>query len=257
MNTIEVRGESSADCCVSEVVFHYAEFALGGVFPFVKLDMLAFYRLELALMHPISINVSDNTRVLEIYDGVVDEKSGSGGRVEDVEVVIFDPRSIEIGRRVCTCVKGNGVFGVALLANSYKVSIDPNLSEGNVSCYFILSVLIEEDEGILSQVTAVVLAPSETWMIGVVYLDAKLGNVGDGTRSGREGDSGIIRGKPNWFFTLHIVICHIPLNLVKDLGNEEKVFDGGIVTESGGEDLIVKLSVPQDVDCWEKVLCPS
>jgi len=88
-------------------------------------------------------------------------------------------------------------------------------------------------------------------------LYAELGNVGDGTRSGREGDSGVICGKPNWFFTLHVVICHILLNLVKDLRDKEKVFNGGIVMESGGEDLVVKLSVPQNVDRWEEVLRPS
>jgi len=176
--------------------------------------------------------------------------------VENVKVVIFDPRSIEIGRRVCSCVKGDGVLGVALLTNSYKVSIDPDLSEGDVSCYFILSVLIEKNEGVLPRITAVILAPSETRMIGVVHLDAELGNIGDGTRSGREGNSGVIRSEPNWFFTLHIVVHHIPFDFVKDLGNEKEVFDSGIVAEGGGEDLIVKFSIPQDINCWEEILRP-
>jgi len=167
-NAIEMRDEPSVDRGVSEVVFHHTEFALGGVFPFVKLDTLAFYCLELVLMHPISVDISDNTRVLEIYDGIVDEESGSGGGMENVEVVIFDPRTIEIGRGVCACMKGNGVLGVALLANSYKVSIDPNLSKSDVSRYFVLPILIEEDEGVLSRITAIVLAPPKTWVIWII-----------------------------------------------------------------------------------------
>jgi len=56
---------------------------------------------------------------------------------------------------------------------------------------------------------------------------------------------------------LYVVICHIPFNFVKNLRDEEKMFDSGIVTESGGEDLIIELSVPQNVDCWEEILRPS
>jgi len=88
--------------------------------------------------------------------------------VEDIEVVIFDPRAVEIGRGVCLCVKGDGVLGIALLANSYKVSINPNLSESDVSCYLILPILIEEDEGVLPRITTVILAPPKTWMIWII-----------------------------------------------------------------------------------------
>ena len=94
-------------------------------------------------------------------------------------------------------------------------------------------------------------------MVGVVYLDTELGNIGDGARSGREGNGGVIDGKPNWFFTLYVVICHVTLDFVKNLRDKEEVFDGGIITEGGGEDLVVKLSVPQDVDRQEKILRPS
>ena len=104
---IEMGSEPGADRSVSKVPFHHTEFALGAVLPSVKLNSLALYCLEFALMCSIPVNVSDNTRILEINDGVVDEESGSGGRVENIEVIIFDPRAIEIGGRVCTCVEGN------------------------------------------------------------------------------------------------------------------------------------------------------
>jgi len=41
------------------------------------------------------------------------------------------------------------------------------------------------------------------------------------------------------------------------LRDKEEVFDGGVIAEGGSENLIVKLRVPQDVDCWEEILYPS
>jgi len=136
--TIKMRNESGANSSVSKVSLHHTEFALGAIFPLIKLNSLALYCLEFTLMCLISINVSNNTRILEINNGIVDEESGSGGRVENVKVVIFDPRAIEIGSRVCTCMEGDGKLRVAMLASPYKVSIDPSLPEGDVACHLVL-----------------------------------------------------------------------------------------------------------------------
>jgi len=56
---------------------------------------------------------------------------------------------------------------------------------------------------------------------------------------------------------LHVAVQHVTLNLLKDLGDEEEVFDCCVVAEGGGEDLVIKLSVPQNVQGWEEVLRPS
>jgi len=41
------------------------------------------------------------------------------------------------------------------------------------------------------------------------------------------------------------------------LGNEEEVFNRGIIVEGGGEYLVVELSVPQNVQGWEEILHPG
>ena len=41
------------------------------------------------------------------------------------------------------------------------------------------------------------------------------------------------------------------------MGDEEEVFDHSVIGESGGEHLVVKLSVPQNVQGWEKILRPG
>jgi len=35
------------------------------------------------------------------------------------------------------------------------------------------------------------------------------------------------------------------------------MFDCGVVTEGGSEHLVIELSVPQNVQGWEEILCPS
>ena len=206
VNVIEMGGKSGANSSVSKVALHHTKFALSIVLPSIKLNLLALYRLELALMCSISINVSNNARVFEVYNGVVDEELGGGRGVKNIEIVIFDPRVVEIGRGMCMCMERDGVLGVSPFADSYNMSINPNLSEGDVSCNFILSILIEEDQGVLPHITAVVLAPSDSWVIGVIKLLSELGNIGDRARSGGEGNGRVIHGEPNWFVVLYIVI---------------------------------------------------
>ena len=205
-DAIKMRDKLGANCSIGKVSFHHAEFALGAVFPLIKLNLLALYCLEFALMCSISIDVSNNTRILEIDDGIVDEELGSGGRVENIEVIIFDPRMIEIGGGMCTCIEGNGKLRVAVLASPYKVSIDSNLSEGDVACHLVLPVLVKEDKQILPRITAVVLTPSSSWMVRVIKLMSELRDIGNGARCGGEGDGRVVLSKPNWFVILHIVV---------------------------------------------------
>jgi len=205
-DTIEMRDKSGTNGSTCKVSFHHAEFALGAVFPSIKFNSLALYRLKFALMCSISIDVSNNTRILKIDNGVVDEKSGSGGGVENVEVVVLDPRAIEVGSRMCMCMKGNGKLRVAALASPYKMSIDPNLPEGDIACHLILSVLIDEDKRLLPCITMVILAPSNSWVVWIIKLLSKLRDVGNGTRRGGKGDGGVVLSKPDWFVILHIVI---------------------------------------------------
>ena len=206
MNAIEMRGESSADGSVGEVSLHHTEFALGIAFSSVKFNLLVLYHLEFTLMCLIPIDISNNTRVLEVYDGIANEKSRGGRRVKNVEVVIFDPRAIEIWSGMCLHMKGNGILGVSWLADPYDVSVNSNLPEGNISWYFILTILIEKDKRVLPYITAVILTPSNSWVIWVVKLLSELGNVGDGIRHGGEGNGGIILSESNWFIALYIII---------------------------------------------------
>jgi len=52
------------------------------------------------------MNISDDPRIFEVNEGVVNKESTSGQGVEDVEVSIFDPDTVEIGRGEGLSVKG-------------------------------------------------------------------------------------------------------------------------------------------------------
>ena len=198
--------ESGVDRSISKVSFHHTEFALGAVFPSIKLDLLAFYRLEFALMCSIPVNISDNTGILEINDGVVDKESGSGGGVENVEVIIFDPRAIEIGGGMCTCVEGDRKLGTATFVSPDKVSVNPNLPEGDIACHLVLPIFVEENEWVLLCITAVVLTPPVSWVVWIVKLIHELGDVGDRTGCRRKGNGRVILSESDWLVALHIVV---------------------------------------------------
>jgi len=205
-NAIEVGSESDANGSISEMALYHTQLALSVIFSFVKFNLLALYRLKFTLMCLIPVDISDNTGVFEVYDGIVNKESGGRRGVEDVEVIVFDPRTIEIGSRVCMCMEGNGILRVAVLASPYKMSVNPNLSEGDVTCHLILTILIEEDKRVLPHITAVILAPSSSWMVRVIKLLSELRDIGNGARCGREGDSGVVLSEPNWFVVLHVIV---------------------------------------------------
>ena len=211
-NTVEVRGESGADSSVGEVSLHHTKLALGTAFSSIKFNSLALYHLEFVLVCLIPIDVSNNTRVLEIYNGIVDEESRGGGGVKDVKVIVFDPRTVKVGGGVCSCVEGNGILGVALLTNSYKVSVHADLSKGDIMCHLILTILVEEDKWVLLRITTVIFAPPVSWMIWIIKLFGELRDVGDRARCGGEGNGRVVLSKPNWFITLYIAIRHVTLN---------------------------------------------
>ena len=109
--TVEVWDEPCTNGGISEVALHHAEFALGIVLPSIELDSLALYCLELILMRPIPVYVSNNAGVFEVYNGVVDEESGCGRWVKNVEVIIFDPRTIELGEGCAHAWRGIEYLG--------------------------------------------------------------------------------------------------------------------------------------------------
>jgi len=74
----EVRKETSADRCVSEVSLHHKELGLGAIFSVGELHSMPLHIFQLNLVCPISVYVSDYPRVFEVNQGIVNKEATSG-----------------------------------------------------------------------------------------------------------------------------------------------------------------------------------
>ena len=117
---------------------------------------------------PESVYVSQDSRISKINERSVNKKPGGMSRIEDVEVSVLDPTTVEIGRGVCLGVKWSGILGFTFALSPDQVCLFVDCPEANIFCYFRLVLLIEEDEGIMASVTSVEESPSNTWVGGVV-----------------------------------------------------------------------------------------
>ena len=58
--------------------------------------------------------VGQDPRIFESNKRSVDKKAGSVSRMEDVEVGVLDPMTVEVGRGVCLGIEWSGVLSFVL-----------------------------------------------------------------------------------------------------------------------------------------------
>jgi len=73
-----MREETSADRCVSKVLLHCKELGLSAVFSVGELHSSPLHILQLDLVCPIPVYVSDYPRVFEVNQGIVNKETTSG-----------------------------------------------------------------------------------------------------------------------------------------------------------------------------------
>ena len=61
------------------------------------------------MLSPKSVDISNNSWISQVKEGIVDKEATSGGGMEDGELCIFYSSSEEIGDRVGTGMKGDGI----------------------------------------------------------------------------------------------------------------------------------------------------
>jgi len=142
--------------------------------------------------------------------------------VEDVEVSVLDPNSIEIGRGEGLSMEGGGVFLIALATNANKVSIFVDTPVTNILSSFSLSFLVEEDNRIKVGLSTIILYPPFTRVVGVLKVASKWGGEANRLRGGSgSGDGRLVLSEANGFVTVDTVIIHVRLSKVENVGNEE------------------------------------
>jgi len=82
--------------------------------------------------------------------------------VEDIEVSVLNSSLVKIGRGEGLSMKGGGVFPIALVMNTDKMSIFIDTPVTNISGGFRLSFLVKEDNGIEVRLSTVIPYLSRT-----------------------------------------------------------------------------------------------
>jgi len=72
-----VREEMGTDRCVSKVSLHCKELVLGAIFSIGKLHSTSLHILQLNLVCPVPVYVSNYPRVFEVNQGIVDKEATS------------------------------------------------------------------------------------------------------------------------------------------------------------------------------------
>ena len=88
--------------------------------------------------------------------------------VENVMVRIFRTRTVVVWGGERASVEWHRIDRSTFLPSTFKTSLVFNSFEGNVGGGFRLSVLIDEDKGVLTGISGIELLPSLTWMLGVL-----------------------------------------------------------------------------------------
>ena len=187
------------------------------------------------------MHISDDPRVFKVDQSVIDKKATSRRRVEDIEVSVFDPNAVEVGRGKCSGMEGGRVLAIALASYSYKVSIFSNAPIRDVSSRLCLSFLIEEDNGVEVRLSPIVSYPSLSRVFGILKIASEGRGKSDRLRGGgRPSDSGVVLGEANGFIRVDTIFTHVWINEVEDARDEEKVLYRLEVAVGGFEGLVVK-----------------
>ena len=137
--------------------------------------------------------------------------------MEDVEIGVLDPCSIEIGRGEGSSMKGGGVFLIALATNADKMSIFIDTPVTDISGGFCLSFLVKEDDRVEVRLSTVIPYPPFARVVGVLKVASKWGGEANRLRRGSgSSDSRLVLGEANRFITVDTIVIHVWLSEVKD-----------------------------------------
>jgi hypothetical protein len=106
MALVKVRDEAGMDCGVGEVSLGVEKLAFKLLFAVFNGHLLPLATLHLVDVRAVPMDISDDTRVLEVSKGVINEGVGSVRGMKNVVVHIFRTRTIEIGGGERMCMEG-------------------------------------------------------------------------------------------------------------------------------------------------------
>ena len=139
-----------------------------------------------------------------MIDRVVDYKATGATGVENAVVCVFNTRTIEVGGRECSCVKGSPEDGFAFAVCAlmdYSI-VDVEIADIFGDTRSVVST--DEGEGVVTGVAGIISHPLAPWMISLSFLGLRGGVSHPCWVSGatEEGRWGVING-------LFILFLHV------------------------------------------------
>ena len=161
--------------------------------------------------------------------------------MEDVEVSIFDPKTVEVGRRERSSMERGGVLAITFASYAYKVSIFVNTPVTDVFGGLGESFFIKKDDGIEVWLSPVVPYPPFARVVGVLEIASQRGCKPNRLRrGGGPRDSRVVLGETNRFVSIDTVFTHVWINKVEDAGDEEEVLHRFEVAVGGFEGFVIE-----------------
>jgi len=142
--------------------------------------------------------------------------------MENIEIGVFDPSSVKIGRGEGSSMKRGGVLSIALAVNADKMSVFVDTPVADIPGHFHLSFLVEEDDGVEVRLSTVIPYPPFARVVRVLKVASKWWGETNGLRGGsRSGDGGLVLSEADGFVTVDTVVIHVRLSEVENTRNEE------------------------------------
>ena len=122
----------------------------------IQFHSLPFDLHETQVLRPERVDVSDNSWIPQVEESVINGDAASGRGVKNGEFRVFDSSSEEVGDRICSSVKRDGVEGRIFRSSPLKVYSIADVMVSDVLCDFFFIFLINEDEGVVFWVSRIV-----------------------------------------------------------------------------------------------------
>ena len=91
---------------------------LGTALLTVKIKTLSLDVFQLVVLCTKHVNVSYNSRVPKVIEGIINDKAGGATGIEDSVISVLDTWAMEVGGGVRTCVEGGAIDGLVFAFRS-------------------------------------------------------------------------------------------------------------------------------------------
>jgi hypothetical protein len=164
---VEVRNKVGADGGMGKAALGIQKLTFKLLFIVLDSDLLPLAALHLVDIGAVPMDVSDDARVFEVSEGIVDESAGSVGGVENIVVRILGTGTTEVGRGEGMRVERERVNDTTLLTSTHESGLIPYQLVRDVFGSLGLAKLVNENEGVVPKVSRVKLLPALARMIDV------------------------------------------------------------------------------------------